>query len=65
MKKITSLKFPSMLALWSFRIKVHLFNVLILSGAILTCELSDDDIDLAVDSYKAVVVDIFSSNEGK
>lgn len=54
-----------MFALWSFRLKVHLFNVLILSGAILTCELSDDDVNLAIDSYKAVVIDIFCPNEGK
>lgn len=64
MKK-TTLKFPSMFALWTFRVKVHLLNVLILSGAILTCELSDDDINMAVDTYKAVVVDIPGMDEGK
>lgn len=64
MKK-TSLKFPSMFELWKFRVKVHLLNVLILSSAILTCELSDDDINLAVDSYKAVVINIPSFEEGR
>lgn len=56
MEKI-SLKFPSLFELWKFKVKLHLLNVLILSSAVLTCELSDDDIDLAVDTYKAVIVD--------
>lgn len=56
MEKI-SLKFPSLFELWKFKVNLHLLNVLILSCAILTCELSDDDIDLAVGTYKAVVVD--------
>lgn len=64
MKKI-SLKFPSMFELWRFRLKVHLLNVLILSSAILTCELSDDDINLAVDSYKAVVIDLTSPDDAR
>jgi len=63
MKK-TSLKFPSMYALWKFRLKVHVLHVLILSGAILTCELSDDDVNLAMESYKAMVVDNVSSEKG-
>ena len=63
--KITSLKFPSMFELWKFRLKVHLLHVLIFSGAILTCELSDDDINLAVDSYKAVIVEMPCANEGE
>ncbi|WP_121353818.1 hypothetical protein [Flavisolibacter nicotianae] len=64
MKKIT-LKFPSMVALWTFRARVHLLNVLILSGAILTCELSDDDINMAVDTYRAVVIDLPGADDGK
>lgn len=48
-----------MYALWKFKLKVHILHVLILSSAILTCELSDDDVDLAVESYKAVIIDTF------
>lgn len=51
-----------MYALWRFKLNFHLLHVLILSGAILTCELSDDDVNLAIESYKAVVIENVSES---
>ena len=61
MKKV-SLKFPSMYTLWRFKLKIHLLHVIILAGAILTCELSDDDVNTAIESFKAVIIEKISEN---
>ena len=51
-----------MYTLWRFKLKIHLLHVIVLAGAILTCELSDDDVATAIETYKAVMIENVSEN---
>ena len=56
--KKVKLKFDSLLDLWCFKQKVHLPQVEIDTNShLLTCELSDDAINIARNEYKAEIFD--------
>lgn len=60
MKKV-SLQFRTLSELWTFKAKARLSSLVILSNAILVCDLLGSDIQLAISDYGAKLLDGFTA----
>lgn len=52
-----TLRFDSLLKLWSFKVRVHAHSVVVQSAQrLLICELSETDLHLACQGYSATLI---------